>query len=161
MGIKEIFRKFSTLSSLFSLIFLSFVNTFCCNKGIRTFFMVSDGVTTRSQKEVSQLRQEFSKLQTDLDRKLKSHLASFQEDFRAKLKTQMKALFKQYLGKSNPPDKGKGILRDALLGFLPVGPIPRVSFIPLYDMGSSWWASCFQVGLSQARWLVGQDGVIL
>ncbi|KAG8474652.1 hypothetical protein CXB51_031192 [Gossypium anomalum] len=68
--------------------------------------MVGDGVTTRTQKEVGQLQQELSKLQTDLDKKLETRLASFQDEFRVELKIVSQ-------------DKGKGILGGAPPGFPP------------------------------------------
>ncbi|KAK5792971.1 hypothetical protein PVK06_034104 [Gossypium arboreum] len=66
------------------------------------FLMANDGVTTRLQKEISQLQQEFTQLKLDLDTKIDTKFQSFHDMIKGKIRTEIRtglqALFEQYMG---------------------------------------------------------------
>ncbi|KAH1072547.1 hypothetical protein J1N35_024875 [Gossypium stocksii] len=91
--------------------------------------MANNGVTTRLQKEMNQLQQEFTQLKSDLDTKIDTKFQSFHDtmkwEIRTKIHTGLQVLFEQHMGQSTRTsvvgtnkatpvevslDKGKGIL---------------------------------------------------
>ncbi|KAG8488175.1 hypothetical protein CXB51_018702 [Gossypium anomalum] len=88
--------------------------------------MANDGVTTRPQKEMSQLQQELSQLRTDIDAKLDTRLKEFQEGFKGDMRSELYSVLEQFLGQpqhGGPSSilqrRGKGILGESPPGFLP------------------------------------------
>lgn len=88
--------------------------------------MANDGVTTRLQKEMSQLQQELSQLRTDMDAKLDTRLKEFQERFKGDMRSELYSVLEQFLGQpqhespsSTLQRKGKGILGESLPSFPP------------------------------------------
>lgn len=66
--------------------------------------MANNGVTTRLQKEMSQLQQDFTQLKTDLASKIDTKLQSFHDTIKGEIRTEicmgLQTLFEQYMGKS-------------------------------------------------------------
>ncbi|TYH34019.1 hypothetical protein ES332_D13G099500v1 [Gossypium tomentosum] len=144
--------------------------------------MAGDGVTTRLQKNVIFLQQEFQKMQWEIsqmdgkiDVRLETYLQGFKNDFKGEIKPELQTLrselhglFEQYFGSLIVPsnvatqDRGKGVMgsRPPPPGFPPKSPpnTSQPSVIMSFPNSSNqekvvrWGCPCFDGTRFRAWW---------